>query len=554
MATQTETTIDALVIGAGPTGLLMAAELTRHGVSCRIFDKAPAPSRYSKALAIQSRTLEIFDQIGIIDGFLEAGLQTPKIHLFADGQPLISMSMRELPGPYPFILCLPQSETERILGKHLTGLGVQVERQVELVGFSQDESSATATVRHADGHTETVTARWLIGCDGAHSTVRHILNIPFSGAPYPEAFALADVKIDWTLPNNEIHIFLSKDGMLAAFPMRGERYRLIVETKADAGDEQLPDPTLEEIQTYLTTLGPVGSVASDPAWLSAFRTHLREAKHTRQERVFLAGDAAHIHSPAGGQGMNTGLQDAYNLAWKLALVNAGHAPASLLDTYELERHPVAESVMRTSDLMLKAATLRSPITQQIRNRLLPLLAQQDFFQHRMTGQLAELSTNYRKSPIVAEHSSGHLAHLHPPAGPKAGDRAPEVAPLRLADGTPSRLFELLRSPTHTLLLFSGAKTDDSAQQRLVSLAESISRTRGKLITSYLVAAEEGALAPSAPGAALLLDPTLALHHAYAAVSECLYLIRPDGYIGFRSFPADEASLQAHLDRIFSPDR
>lgn len=544
MVSQTGSTLDALVIGAGPTGLFMAAELTRHGVSCRILDKAPTPSRYSKALAIQSRMLEIFDQVGIIESFLEAGLQTPEIHISADGQPLISMSMSELPGPYPFILCLPQSETERILGKRLEGLGVQVERLVELVSFTQDESAVTATLRHADGYTETVTARWLIGCDGAHSTVRHTLNIPFSGAPYPEAFALADVKIDWSLPNNEIHMFLSKDGMLAAFPMRGGRYRLIVETQAEAGDEQLPDPTLEEIQTYLTKFGPAGSVASDPVWLAAFRTHLREAEHTRQGRVFLAGDAAHIHSPAGGQGMNTGLQDAYNLAWKLALVNAGHAPASLLESYELERHPVAESVMRTSDLMLKAATLRSPITQHLRNRLLPLLAQQDFIQHRMTEQLAELSISYRKSPIVAEHARGHVAH-----GPKAGDRAPEAAPLRLADGTPTRLFELLRAPTHTLLLFTGTQSDSVSQQHLVALAESIARTHGNLITSYLVAAEGSALASPAPGTTLLLDPTRALHHAYAAHSECLYLIRPDGYIGFRSFPADEASLRAYLKDI-----
>jgi 2-polyprenyl-6-methoxyphenol hydroxylase-like FAD-dependent oxidoreductase len=544
------TTPAALVVGAGPMGLLMAAELARHGVSCRIIDKRPHATTTSNAIALHARTLEVFEQLGIIAEALDQGLKMRGGSIYADGQRLIHISFDELDAPYPFILSLPQSETERILGAHLERLGVQVERNVELIGFTQDEQAVTARLRHADGHEETITSAWLIGCDGAHSAVRHALNMSFSGSAYPEAFALADVKLRWPLSDNEMHMFLGQDGLLAVFPMQGGRYRLIVETAEEAGAEKLPDPTLEEIQGYLNKFAPAGSTASDPVWLAAFRTHLRQAAHTRQGRVFLAGDAAHIHSPAGGQGMNTGLQDAYNLAWKLALVHAGRAPASLLDTYETERHPVAESVMRTSDLMLKGATLHSPIAQHIRNRLVPLLVQQDFIQHRLTTQIAELSINYRKSPIVAEHHQGHFNHGPLNGGPRAGDRAPDAGLLLRADGTSVRLFEARRGTKHTLLLLADAESNAESWGRLAALADQINARYSQQISSYLVAAGTAAPASVASCASVLLDPQRALRQRYNAAAECLYLIRPDGYIGYRSYPADAASLNDYLKQLF----
>lgn len=544
----------ALVVGAGPTGLLMASELARHGVSCRVIDKRPHATTTSNAIALHARTLEVFEQLGIIEEVLAQGLKQHGASIYADGQRIIHVRFDDLDAPYPFILSLAQSETEHILGAHLERLGIQVERNVELLGFTQDEQSVTARLGHADGQEETITTPWLIGCDGAHSTVRHMLTMTFSGSAYPEAFALADVKLHWPLSDDEMHMFLGQDGILAVFPMRGGRYRLIVETAAEAGEEKLPDPTLEELQGFLDKFAPAGSTASDPVWLAAFRTHLRQAAHTRQGRVFLAGDAAHIHSPAGGQGMNTGLQDAYNLAWKLALVNAGQAPASLLDTYEIERHPVAESVMRTTDLMIKGATLRSPIAQHIRNRLAPLLVQQDFFQQRMTAQLAELSINYRKSTLVAEYLHSHFSHGHLLGGPRAGDRAPDAGPLLRADGTSARLFEALRGTQHTLLLLADADHQQESWEHLAALAEEISAHHRQQINVYLVAAGSTAPAGDTSGAAILLDPERALHQRYNAVGECLYLIRPDGYIGYRSYPADAARLDDYLKSLFHEDR
>jgi 2-polyprenyl-6-methoxyphenol hydroxylase-like FAD-dependent oxidoreductase len=542
-----------LVVGAGPTGLMMALNLTRHGIPCRIIDKLPHASTTSKALGVQSRTLEVFDQLGLAEAALAHGLQEHAMNIYADGQRIMRVSFEELHGPYPFILTLPQSQTEHLLGSHLEQMGVPIERQIELIDLSQTEQTVTATLRHADGHEETLTTAWLIGCDGAHSTARHILNVPFTGSAYPEAFALADIKLDWPLPDTELHLFLQHDGILAAFPMQGGRYRLIVETAIQASDTPLPEPTLEDIQRYLNKFAPAGSVASDPLWLAPFRTHLRQAEHSRLGRVFLVGDAAHIHSPAGGQGMNTGLQDAHNLAWKLALVQTGSAPDSLLDTYESERHPVAESVLRTSDMILKMATLRSPITQQIRNRIIPLLVQQDFIQQRMTAQIAELNINYRKSPIVAEHHQSLLNLGQRASGPHAGDRAPEAGPLARADGTPTRLFELLRAPKHTLLLLADAEHEDDTWQRLTILAETINAHYGQHINTYLVTTNAHAPASAAPGVTILLDSQLALRQQYGP-GESLYLIRPDGYIGYRSSSADTLALQSYLNTFFLQTR
>ena len=453
METITNTT-DVLVIGAGPTGLVMASELARRGITCRIIDTLPEATQTSKALAIQSRTLELFDIMGMIEEPLRQGLQVSAANLYANGKSIAHMPFDELDSPYPFILDLAQSETERIVTARLAQLGVAVERQVELSNLVQDEQRVIATLLHADGQKEAVRCTWLIGCDGAHSKVRHLLNMPFVGAAYPEDFVLADVKIHWSLPANEMHLLLHEDGIFAAFPLPGGRYRLIVETSEHALKEKQPEPTLADFQRYLKERGPEGATLDDPVWMSAFRIHARKIEHYRQGHVFLAGDAAHIHSPAGGQGMNTGIQDVYNLAWKLALVHTHHAPLTLLDSYEAERHPVAESVLQTTDLMIRVGTLHQPLLQQVRNHVVPLLSQIEVVQQRFVEQISELTIHYRNSPIVSGHSSFPsqvLSHN----GLKPGDRAPEVQPLFREDGTSTRLFELLRSTKHTLFLLAG---------------------------------------------------------------------------------------------------
>src|SRR5579872_4806687 len=271
-------TTDVLVIGAGPTGLMMASELARRGISCRIIDTLPEATQTSKALAIQSRTLELFDIMGMIEEPLRQGLQVSAANLYANGKSIAHMPFDGLDSPYPFILDLAQSETERIITARLANLGIAVERQVELSNLAHDELGVTATLNHADGREEIVRSKWLIGCDGAHSKVRHLLHMPFAGAAYPEDFALADVKIHWSLPANEMHLLLHEDGIFAAFPLPGGRYRLIVETSEHAHKEKQPEPTLADFQRYLKERGPEGATLDDPVWMSAFRIHSRKVE------------------------------------------------------------------------------------------------------------------------------------------------------------------------------------------------------------------------------------------------------------------------------------
>ena len=539
---------DVLIVGAGPTGLMMALELSRRGIACRIIDKLPEATQTSKALAIQSRTLELFDITGIIEEALQHGLQVGAVNLYTNGKRIAHVPFDELDSPYPFILDLAQSETEKILATRLTKLGVAIERQVELSHMTQDERGITATLRHADGQEETVPCSWLVGCDGAHSTVRHLLNMSFAGATYPEDFALADVKIHWSLSANEMHLLLHEDGIFAAFPLVGGRYRLIVETSEHAHEEKQPDPTLEDFQRYLKERGPEGATLDDPVWMSAFRIHARKVEHYRQGHVFLVGDAAHIHSPAGGQGMNTGLQDACNLAWKLALVHTQHAPLTLLDSYEAERHPVAASVLQTSDLMIRMATLHQPLLQQVRDRVVPVLSQIEPVQHRFVEQISELNIHYRNSPIVSEHSGFSLPMLSH-KGPKAGDRAPEVQPLFREDGTATRLFEVLRTTKHNLFLLAGEASLPASLQRLNRLANLVNEHYDGLVQVYFVVAGEQVPTDMLAGVPVLLDKEKAMHLRYSAEAESIYLVRPDGYIGYHGQPSDADHFWNYLRTI-----
>ena len=550
--TQISSKTDALVIGAGPTGLVMASELVRRGVHCRIIDKLAGPTQFSKALAVHSRTLELFDLKGIIDEALEYGLRVSNISMYADGERIVHIATDELQGPYPFVLDVAQSETERILGQHLTQLGVEVERQVELVDFKQDEEKVTARLRHSDGREEVVQAAWLIGCDGAHSVVRHTLNMPFAGSAYPEDFALADVQVQWSFPPNEMLLFLHKEGLFAAFPLPGGRYRLIVETSQQASGEQQPEPTLADFQRYITQRASETASVSDPAWMGAFRIHARKVEHYREGRVFLAGDAAHIHSPAGGQGMNTGIQDAYNLAWKIALVQAGHAAPSLLDSYGIERHPVAEAVLQSSDLMLRVGMIHNPLAQYLRNRIAHVLTQLEIFSQGFLGQISELAISYRKSPLVSEYSATVAGRMHLDHGPRAGDRAPEVRPLLRFDGVGTRLFEILRETNqcHTLLLLAGNTPTSEVWERMTDIAELIAKRYSEVVQVRFVVPDMSDV-PVAKEIQerVLVDVKWVMRQSYGGDS--LYLIRPDGYIGYCSHPIEAKHLLEYLQHLFT---
>jgi 2-polyprenyl-6-methoxyphenol hydroxylase-like FAD-dependent oxidoreductase len=544
-------TAPILVIGAGTTGLMMACELARHGAPVRVIDKLASINQHCRATGLHARTLEIFYDIGIVDEILAQGVKVLGMSQYANGKRFMHPSGGELDSPYPFGLNLEQCKTEAALERLLHTLGVKVERETELMAVSERAGSVAATIRDADGRETVVETPWLIGCDGAHSRVRHLNHIHFPGEEDTRQYLLADVLTQTALACDEIHTFLGDDGMLAFFPLPNQRWLIAADVPArhDAATEQ---PTLPEVQTIVDARGPGGISLVEPRWLTWFRINYRAARHYRHGRIFLAGDASHIHSPFGGQGMNTGIQDAYNLAWKLALVCRGRAPLSLLDTYEKERQSVAEDVLKTTRMLTEHAAAFKDISPQQRQRLYFDMIVPPEVARRMATHLEELDLNYSKSPICRQHEGSHFGKTRFRAGPRPGEQALDAGPLlRARDNSPATLFDLLRGPRHALLLIPGAWHQAHSWHRLIDLAQSVEGRAGGLINTFFVAIEAGNV-PSDPrlDGRVILDPKRSLHYRYGAESECLYLIRPDGYVGFRSEPATASSLDDYLGRIF----
>jgi 2-polyprenyl-6-methoxyphenol hydroxylase-like FAD-dependent oxidoreductase len=410
---------NVLVVGAGPVGLTMAAELARYGVPVRIIDKAGGRTDKSKALVLWSRTLELIDRMGSSASFVEAGMKATASNIIAGGRQIAHIRLDPVETPHAYALMLPQSETERLMEQHLNALGVQVEREVELARFAAESDRVPAVLRHADGHQETVEPAWLIGCDGAHSTVRHGLGMQFEGETLPSSWILADVHLAGVrTPPDEMDMYWHSDGVLALFPITRDRYRIIADVGATQAGAHPSDPTLEEVQALLDRRGPGGLEASSPIWLAGFVINERKVADYRAGRVFLVGDAAHIHSPAGGQGMNTGMQDAFNLAWKLALVGRGLAnPEPLLGSYSIERSEVGRQVLANAGHLTAVAIVKNGLLQELRNHVASLIFGLSPVRRAMTNTLTELSIGYPHSPLTQ-------AGRHVRSGPVAGARAP----------------------------------------------------------------------------------------------------------------------------------
>ncbi len=410
--------IDVLVAGAGPVGLAMAVELARYGLSVRIVDKSAGRTDKSKAIVLWSRTLELMDSAGCSRSLIDAGRKVTAVSLVEGSKQIGHLTLDGVDSPHPYTLMLPQSETERLLDEHLNGLGVQVERGVELTQLAASADHVVSTLRHENGQEETLETRWLIGCDGAHSTVRHQLGMEFVGDTMPSSWILADVHLSDVPWKEEVVIAWHADGVLALFPITEGRYRIIADVGNTPVTAQQSEPTLAEVQTLLDQRGPGGIVASQPVWLAGFRINERKVADYRAGQVFLAGDAAHIHSPAGGQGMNTGIQDACNLAWKLALVHSGSCAAEpLLGSYSLERSEVGKQVLAATGRATNIGLLRGEIKQSIRNHIASLIFGLPPIRKVITEALTELSIGYHHSPL-----NGGTAHSH--GGPAPGERAP----------------------------------------------------------------------------------------------------------------------------------
>jgi 2-polyprenyl-6-methoxyphenol hydroxylase-like FAD-dependent oxidoreductase len=574
---------DVLVVGAGPTGLTLASELMRHGASVLLIDQLAAPVVYSKAAVVHARTMELFDAMGAVEPMLERSRVVHGANVYAGGRRVAHVGMDGLiDSPYPHAYGISQRDTEEVLAQHLSRLGVQVERGACLESFTQDEAGVRAAVRARGGEREEIRARWLVGCDGAHSTVRKALGFSFEGAPYEERIVQADVRLDFAqrFEDDEILVFLDDRGPAALFPLfKDGRYRVILFEEGDSPSDS--DPPIEIFQRGLDARG-VRATVSDPAWTVAFRIHHRHVERLREGRVFLAGDAAHIHSPVGGQGMNTGIQDAVNLAWKLALTARGRARPPLLDSYEPERLPVIRALLSTTDRAMRAletaVKIRNPIAITLRDQLMSVVTRLGVVQAQATAAMAMLAVSYPASPLCdqdrpAPWQASLLPHEGSEApslvdwaafggGPAPGARAPDATaqggivddggrppmPPGPAGKGPLRVHELLRSGRHVALLFDGAAATEQGYTNLTGIARRLRARFGDTVDPYLVVPREAAPALARWEGPTLLDEGGEIHRRYGARSECAYVIRPDGYVGYRGQPADGAKIEAWLGR------
>ena len=386
---------DVLIVGAGPVGLFLANECARRGLRYRIVEARATQSEHSKALAIFPRTMEIFDMAGIVDPFLEQANRVTSVRIVAHGKTIAHMQFTPEQSPYQFVAMVPQNITERLLVEELVRKGGTVEYETAFVSAAESDDHVSVTLAQNDQPLK-LTAAFVVGCDGAHSAVRHLLKLPFAGAEYDDSFILADVETNDALPVNELQLCPNEVGPVAIFPMSATRRRIIASIKVMEGDV----PSLELVQKILAERAPSGVEARALHWGSYFRIHHRQVAQLRVGRFFIAGDAAHIHSPFGGQGMNTGLHDVWNLAWKLDLVLHGHGNQQLLDSYNAERRPVIKQVIDTTHFLTKALGTPSKLAQLLRDTVIPMVSRLAPFQHAFVQRLSELGITYHGSPIV----------------------------------------------------------------------------------------------------------------------------------------------------------
>jgi 2-polyprenyl-6-methoxyphenol hydroxylase-like FAD-dependent oxidoreductase len=529
-------------------GLALAGELRRRGIRLRLIDCAEHAVLQTKAVGIQARTLEMLARLGVAETAIERGLRTSLFSIYSAGKRLIRIDVHDyLAGsPYPYVLQLPQDGTEQILAEYVQSRGTPIEWQTQLIALTQDEQGVEAVLRHPGKQDERLRVGWLVGCDGAHSSVRHLLGLQFVGSTMEQSFAtfaVGNIRLDWDLSYDEIYAFLHEGNFIAYFPMANGRHRVVIAYAPDKAPTG--DVTVQEIQAAIDTCGPMGAHASEPVDLTRFHINQRRTEHYRRSRIFLAGDAAHIHSPIGAQGMNTGIQDAFNLAWKLALTVNGRASATLLDSYETEREEVGDALLRATDLTTHLALTRNPILVALRDALTPVVfASLPTAARRLAQSLGELNVAYPDSPIGVDVRD-------PKRTPHVGDRAPDGM-VQVADGSTS-LFDIFNSQCSIVFVFTGNQESAAIEQHWQEIDQLISAGYQSVVEVYLVTTQ-GICESAQAARAILHDPAEEVHQQYAAAQGALVLIRPDGYIGFRGPWGATAAFHNYLMALFVPDQ
>jgi 2-polyprenyl-6-methoxyphenol hydroxylase-like FAD-dependent oxidoreductase len=446
---------DVLIVGAGPTGLALATQMIRLGIDFIIIDRAEGTTPYSKAIGVQARTLEIYEQIGIADSLIEKGWKANRVRLLESGKIRGGLDLTDIGkglSPYPFVLIVEQGEHERILNDYIKSHGAAVRWRTELKSFSHDDRGAVAKLTNELGREETIEAKYLVGCDGASSIARHTLGIAFEGSTFERLFYVADVQIDWEFPHDALHVNLGKDNLTAFFPMPGDRRWRIVGTFPEGHTKDEGEILYDEIEQQIIKDTAITLDISHVNWFSVYKVHSRAVSQFSNGRCFLAGDAAHIHTPAGAQGMNTGIQDGYNIAWKLAEVLNNGAADKLLDTYNEERLPNAKRLLQTTDRFFQAAASEDRLISFLRLHVFPHVAgfafDLDVVKRAVFPLVSQIGINYRESALSLTDG---------PFKVRAGDRMPYFE----VDG--ESIYSKLRDAKfHSLRFHDGVQPADDA--------------------------------------------------------------------------------------------
>ena len=441
---------DVLIVGAGPTGLALACQLIRYGIDFIIIDKKETTTPHSKAIGVQARTLEIYEQIGLAAPLIELGSIAERATMFAGGRVRGCIPFRDLGkgmSPYPFLLIVEQGKHEKLLHDFISSHGRKVSWKTELENFTHDETYVTGVI-NSNGQKETIEAKYLIACDGAKSLVRHSLGLKFEGSTFERMFYVADVDIDWKLGRSGLFVYLMKNNLLAFFGMDGEKQFRIVGTFPEEFSKDEGEVLYEEIEEQFRNDADIDFDITRVNWFSTYNVHTRHVERFSKGRCHLAGDSAHIHTPAGAQGMNTGIQDGYNLAWKLAWVLKHGASEELLDTYNEERLPNAEALMRTTDRFFNIAANPNPVFAFIRLWIFPYIAEflfsLDLVKRFVFPRISQISINYRGSSLSETKGSFKV---------KAGDR------MSWFEMNGKSVYDVLHEPVFHLLVFSDGKTE-----------------------------------------------------------------------------------------------
>ncbi len=513
---------DVLIVGAGPTGLMLANQLGRRGVKAMIIDRHSGPAQQTRAMAVHARTMEIYSKLGIAGRALELGRRGNGANMWANGKRTARIPLGEIGksvSPFPFVLMLGQDDNEKIMGTRLRDWGLDAQWNTELVALEQQPDRVITTLKQPDGTTRKVTAAYVAGCDGGRSAVRELSGIAFPGAPYEHTFFVADTEATGPMVPEELNAYLWRDGFHLFFPMRGrDRWRVIgILPKKLRGRD---DVTFEELSPDIRQEAGANLSFKSCSWFSTYRIHHRAAEKFHDRRCFLLGDAAHVHSPMGGQGMNTGLQDAYNLGWKLALVTRGQANAALLDSYEAERLPVARRLLSSTDRAFTLMVSDSWLAGLFRARIVARIAAfaMKFEQPKQVAfrTLSQTGIAYRESPL-----SKTLPGV-PEDAPRPGDRFPWLRLKFQANGPVEDLFQKLDDTCFNLLVFGQPAP-----------AESVAAPAGLLRTVTIPA-----------------DPANDSETARVKIpGPSFYLLRPDGHVGLAGTGFDAGAVTRYLSEI-----